>query len=71
MDVNLYVAELRLAELRDQATRHRLARVARSTRPPLRVTLGQALIRLGHELLAGFTAPQRRSRTLGTKNEPC
>ena len=37
MDMNLYVAELRLAELREQA--------ARSARPPLRLTLGQALIR--------------------------
>ncbi len=45
MDMNLYVAELRLAELREQAARRRLRQAARSARPPLRLTLGQALIR--------------------------
>jgi hypothetical protein len=34
MDINLYVAELRLAELREQAARRRLLQAARSTRPP-------------------------------------
>jgi hypothetical protein len=71
MDMNLYVAELRLAELRDQAAHHRLVRVARSARSPLRVTLGQALIRLGHQLLAGFPVPPSPTRTIGAREEPC
>ena len=41
MDMNLYVAELRLADLREQATRRRLRQAAGSTRPPWRVTLGR------------------------------
>ena len=70
MDINLYVVELRLAELREQAARRRLRQAARSTQPPLRVTLGQALIRLGH-LLLGFSVPVRPTRTIGAPKGPC
>ena len=71
MDINLYVAELRLAELREQAARRRLRQAARSTRPSLRVTLGQALIRLCRPLLAGFSVPVSSTRTIGAPQEPC
>jgi hypothetical protein len=71
MDINLYVTELRLAELREQAARRRLLQAARSTRPPLRVTLGQALIRLGRLLLGGFSVPLSPTRTIGAPKEPC
>jgi hypothetical protein len=56
MDMHEYLAEAHLAALREQALRERLARAARPARPPLRVTLGYALIRLGHRLLGGFAA---------------
>jgi hypothetical protein len=71
MDINLYVAELRLAELREQAARRPLRQAARSTRPPLRVALGQALIWLGRLLLGGFSVPVSPTRTIGTPQEPC
>ena len=35
MDMNLYVAELRLADLREQVGRRRLVQAALSARPPL------------------------------------
>jgi hypothetical protein len=71
MDINLYVAELRLAELREQAARRRLRKTAGSTRPPLRVTLGQALIWLGRLLVGGFSVPLSPTRTIRAPNEPC
>ena len=71
MDMNLYVAERRLAELRGQAARRRLLQAARSTRPPVRVTLGQALIRLGGLLLGGFSVPLSPTRMTGAPKEPC
>ena len=70
MDINLYVTELRLAELREQAARRRLLQAARATRSPVRVTLGQALIRLGRLLLGGFSVPLRPNRTIGVPKEP-
>jgi hypothetical protein len=70
MDIDLYVAELRLAELREQATRHHLARAARSLRPGIRVGLRQALTRLNDRVLAAFAPDQTQRRTLGTQKEP-
>jgi hypothetical protein len=68
MDMNLYVAELRLAELREQAARHRLVQAMRLPHRPLRVRLGQALIGLGHQLLTGS---QSLPRSMGAHREPC
>jgi len=58
MDMNGYLVDIRLAELRERALREHLVHAARAARPPLRVTLGQALIRLGHQLLGGFSTAQ-------------
>jgi hypothetical protein len=71
MDINLYVTELRLAELREEAARRRLLQAARATRSAVRVRLGQALIRLGHLLLGGFSVALSPNRTIGVPKEPC
>jgi hypothetical protein len=71
MDMNLYVAELRLAGWREPAARRRLVPAARSARPRLRVMVGHALRRLGRQPLAGVTVPEGPSRTLGARKEPC
>ena len=71
MDIDLYVVELRLAEVRQQAALRRLLQAARATRPPVRVTLGQALIRLGRLLLGGFSVPLSPTRTTGAPEERC
>jgi hypothetical protein len=70
MDIDLYVAEMRLAELRELATRHRLARAARSLGPGIRAGLRQALTRLNDRVLAAFAPAQTQRRTLGTQKEP-
>lgn len=59
MDVNVYLTEIlahsRLSELRAQAERcHQAEQAARAR--PLRVVLGQALIRAGQRLLGGLAA---------------
>jgi hypothetical protein len=63
MDLNVYaagiLAQSRLAELREAADRHHLARTVRRPRP-LRWTLGQALVRLGTRL-SSSPAPARAS----------
>ena len=60
MDMNLYASEViarhHLAELRAEAARHVLARSLAPARPPLRVSVGHALIRMGTRLLGGLTA---------------
>jgi hypothetical protein len=71
VEIDLSVVELRLAELREQAALRRLLQAARATRPTLRVTLGQALIRLGRLLLGGFSVPLSPTRTIGAPKEPC
>jgi hypothetical protein len=71
MDMNLYLAELRLAELREQAARRRRVQAARSARPALRVTLGQALIGLGHQLLARVTVSQAPTQSIGAQRDRC
>lgn len=71
MDIDLYVVELRLAEVREQAALRRLLQAARATRPTLRVTLGQALIRLGRLLLGGFSVPLSPTRPIGAPKERC
>ncbi len=56
---NAYVlgemARIQLAELRSAAARHALATSAGHARPPVRETVGRALIRLGSWLMT--TAP--------------
>jgi AraC-like DNA-binding protein len=44
--MNLYVAELRLVELREQAVRHHILQAARSARPP-RVRFGRRSLSWG------------------------
>jgi hypothetical protein len=58
------VARERLAELRALAARQSLLREARASRPPMRVTLGAALVRMGHWLMEkphGAVVAERRS----------
>jgi hypothetical protein len=56
MDLNIYVTEYwvkeRMGEVRAAAMREQLVQSLR-TRPPLRVTLGQALVWLGRRLQGG------------------
>jgi hypothetical protein len=58
MDMNEYclseLARERLQEMRAEARAMALRAQARP-RPPLRVTVGHALVRLGNRLLSGFT----------------
>jgi len=65
MDLNDYVmsqlVRARLADLRADAARHNAASDARSARPPLRVAVGLALIRLGR-LAAGDAGRSLRPR---------
>jgi hypothetical protein len=59
MDMNEYclsaMVQERLREMRREAEYIALRGRAQA-RPPLRVTIGHALVRLGNRLLSGFTA---------------
>lgn len=58
------MARDRLAELRALAARQSLLREARAGRPPMRVALGTALVRLGRWLMEephGAVVAERRS----------
>jgi hypothetical protein len=54
MDLNMYLAEYwlkeRMGEVRAAAMRDRLVQSLRTRRRPLRATVGQALVRLGHRV---------------------
>jgi hypothetical protein len=69
MDMELYVVELRLAELRERAERYRVLEAVRAARFPLRLKLGQALIRLGRQLVADSMGPLSAVRTTGGPRE--
>jgi len=66
MDMNEYALEIlardRLAELRAAAELANRVRAARPVSRPLRVVLGQALIRLGHRLQGVRRSPRQVRR---------
>ena len=57
MDLNMYLAEYwlkeRMGEVRAAAMRDQLVQSLRTRRRPLRVTVGQALVRLGQRVQGG------------------
>src|SRR5262249_9843708 len=55
IDMNLYVAELRLVELREQAARHHILQAARSARLRCVWRSGRHSFELAHQLLARFS----------------
>jgi hypothetical protein len=65
-DVNEYALEIlardRLAELRAAAGLANRVRAARPVSRPLRVVLGQALIRMGHRLQGARRSPRQVRR---------
>jgi hypothetical protein len=59
MDMNEYCLQRmtleRIAEMRAQVEAANLRAVARTPRRPLRIVVGQLLVRAGNRLLEGFT----------------
>jgi hypothetical protein len=72
MYIDLYVAQLRLGELREQAARHRRLQAILATRPGWRLTAPHALARLARRLLGGPPGARSPAGTIGAaRKHPC